>query len=73
MNEPIIFNNPEFGQIRTITEICGNDVANALGYKRPKDAIAAHCKGAVIAYIAAGTAPAETQEPIYGTIRRVPV
>ena len=52
MNELQVFSNPEFGQIRTITEkgktlFCGNDVANALGYKRPKDAIAAHCKGAV--------------------------
>lgn len=52
MNGLKIFNNPEFGEIRTITEdgvtlFCGKDVAAALGYKRPKDAIAAHCKGAV--------------------------
>lgn len=52
MNELIIFNNPEFGQIRTIEEdgkvlFCGSDVAKALGYKRPKDAVSAHCKGAV--------------------------
>lgn len=26
---------------------CGNDAAKALGYKRPKDAVSAHCKGAV--------------------------
>ena len=26
---------------------CGSDVAKALGYKRPKDAVSAHCKGAV--------------------------
>ncbi len=26
---------------------CGKDVATALGYKSPKDAISAHCKGAV--------------------------
>lgn len=53
MNDLQIFNNPHFGEVRTITEdgktlFCGNDVATALGYKRPKDAIAAHCKGAVI-------------------------
>lgn len=53
MNEMQIFNNQEFGQIRTITEngktlFCGKDVATALGYKRPADAITAHCKGAVI-------------------------
>ena len=52
MNELMIFNNPEFGEIRTIEEdgkvlFCGNDVAGALGYKRPKDAVSAHCKGAV--------------------------
>ena len=52
MNELMILNNPEFGTIRTIDEngsvlFCGNDVAKALGYKSPKDAIAAHAKGAV--------------------------
>lgn len=53
MNELMIFNNPEFGEIRTIEEngkvlFCGKDVAVALGYKRPADAITAHCKGSVI-------------------------
>lgn len=52
MNELQIFNNPEFGEIRTITEegrtlFCGKDVAAALGYKRPNDAISAHCRGTV--------------------------
>lgn len=52
MHELMIFDNPKFGNIRTIEEdggvlFCGSDVARALGYKRPKDAIAAHCKGAV--------------------------
>lgn len=52
MNELMIFNNPEFGEIRTITEdgktlFCGSDVAKALGYKRPNDAITAHCRGTV--------------------------
>ena len=47
-----IFNNEQFGQIRTIDEngkvlFCGSDVAKALGYKRPNDAISAHCKGTV--------------------------
>lgn len=52
MDELIIFNNEEFGQVRTI-EINGvpyfvaNDVAKALGYKRPADAIYTHCKGSV--------------------------
>ena len=40
MNELMIFNNPEFGEIRTIEEdgkvlFCGSDVAKALGYKNP--------------------------------------
>lgn len=50
MNSLQIFNSEEFGEIRTI-EIDGkpyfvaNDVARALGYKRPADAVTAHCKG----------------------------
>ena len=53
MNELAIFNNPEFGDIRTLeTEdgdvlFCGKDVAIALGYKNQNDAIAKHCKGVV--------------------------
>ena len=52
MNELKVFNNPEFGKVRTITEhgktlFCGSDVARALGYKRPNEAISAHCKGTV--------------------------
>ena len=55
MNELEIFNNPEFGQIRT-TEIngdpyfVGKDVAEALGYSNTKDALARHCKGVVKRY-----------------------
>lgn len=52
MDELMIFNNSEFGEIRTIEEdgkvlFCGSDVAKALGYKRPNDAISAHCRGTV--------------------------
>lgn len=52
MNELMIFQNPEFGEIRTIEEdgkvlFCGSDVAKALGYKNPTKAIADHCKGIV--------------------------
>ncbi|WP_195945860.1 phage antirepressor KilAC domain-containing protein [Paraclostridium bifermentans] len=49
MNNLQIFNNEKFGQIRT-AEIggklyfVGKDIANSLGYKRPNDAIAQHCK-----------------------------
>lgn len=52
MNELKIFEHPKFGAIRTITEngvtlFCGSDVAKALGYKNPNDALARHCKGIV--------------------------
>jgi prophage antirepressor-like protein len=52
MHELQIFNNPEFGQIRMV-EIDGkpyavaNDVAKALGYAYPADAIRMHCKGSI--------------------------
>ena len=50
MNELQIFNNPEFGEIRTI-EIEGkpyfvaSDEAAALGYANPRKAVSDHCKG----------------------------
>ena len=52
MNELQIFNHPDFGEVRTIDDngtilFCGNDVAKALGYASPKDAVSAHCRGAV--------------------------
>jgi len=46
------FKNDEFGSIRIIEEnntflFCGIDVAYALGYSKPRNAISAHCKGAL--------------------------
>ena len=52
MNDLQVFNNADFGSVRTL-EIDGkpyfvaNDVARALGYSVPKDAISRHCKGAL--------------------------
>lgn len=52
-NEMQIFECEEFGKVRTFREengrvvFCGSDVAKALGYRIPKDAVSAHCKGAV--------------------------
>ena len=52
MSEMKIFTNEEFGEMR-IEEIegkpyfCGTDVAKALGYARPNDAINAHCRATV--------------------------
>lgn len=47
MNELQIFNNPEFGEIHTLEVngepwLSGQDVAKALGYSNPRDALASH-------------------------------
>lgn len=50
MNELMVFNNAEFGNVRTM-EIngepwfVGKDVASALGYAKPRNAIATHVDG----------------------------
>ena len=48
MNELMIFDNSEFGKIRTLTEngktlFCATDVAKSLGYTNPHKAISDHC------------------------------
>lgn len=52
MNELQFFNSEEFGEIRTIEidgkpYFVGTDVAKALGYNNPRDAVSRHCKGVV--------------------------
>ena len=47
MNDLTTFSNPEFGQVRTVEIngtpwLVGKDVATALGYKNPRDAITRH-------------------------------
>jgi len=49
MNNLQIFNNPEFGQVRTLETnekilFCGSDVAKALGYQDTVNALKQHCK-----------------------------
>lgn len=49
MREIQIFNNPEFGEVRTMDVdgeawFVASDVAKALGYTKPANAIAAHCR-----------------------------
>ena len=49
MNEIKIFENTDFGSVRTLEEngkvlFCATDIANALGYSNPRDAIAKHCR-----------------------------
>ena len=52
MHELQVFNNPEFGEIRTV-EISGKiyavgaDIARALGYKDTINAVKQHCRGVV--------------------------
>lgn len=52
-NDLALFVSADFGTIRTVVTdagkvlLCGSDVAKALGYARARDAIKAHCKGAV--------------------------
>lgn len=52
MNELQIFRSEDFGNIRTAEEngkilFCGSDVAKALGYALPQNAIPAHCRYAL--------------------------
>lgn len=52
MDELRIFENEEFGSIRTITlngtiYFAGIDVAKALGYSNTRDAISRHCRGVI--------------------------
>ena len=50
MNELQIFNNEEFGEVRTVSiedkaYFVGSDVAKALGYAIPHKAVQTHCRG----------------------------
>lgn len=52
-NKIKIFENEEFGKIRTMKEangsvvFCGSDIAKALGYRNVSDALIRHCRGIV--------------------------
>ena len=48
MNMVEVFKNEEFGEVRTLIEsdkvlFCASDVAKALGYSKPNNAVKAHC------------------------------
>lgn len=48
-----VFENKDFGKVRTVDidnkiYFCGSDVAKALGYARPADAITSRCKGVCV-------------------------
>ena len=45
-----VFESKDFGKVRMVDidnkiYFCGSDVAKALGYARPADAITSHCRG----------------------------
>ena len=49
MNDLMVFNNVEFGEIRSMQidgkiYFVGKDIASALGYKDPSSAVSKHCK-----------------------------
>ena len=51
-NDVQVFNNPKFGEVRTLKDdndvlFCGSDVARMLGYAKPNNAIADHCRCAL--------------------------
>lgn len=65
-----VFQNPEFGQIRILTEgekmlFCSSDVAKALGYARPNDAVSAHCRYTVKRRIPHPQAPDKSIEMLF--------
>ena len=68
MNEIQIFNNPEFGEIRTLETtdgkalFCGKDVAEALGYKDTRHAVSASCRYGVKCTVPHPQSPDKTIE-----------
>lgn len=72
MNELKIFENPRFGEVRTIEEdgkvlFCGSDVAKALGYTNTSKALSDHCRGGVTKRYPIVDALGRTQEAVFIT------
>lgn len=71
MNEIQIFNNPEFGEIRTLETtdgkamFCGKDVAEALGYKDTRHAVSASCRYGVKCTVPHPQSPGKTIEMVF--------
>lgn len=71
--ELMVFENEEFGNIRTV-EIDGkpyfvaSDIAKALGYVKPQNAISAHCRGALKQGIGVQTGIKSDGTPVFQTI-----
>ena len=66
-----IFENDEFGSLRTLTDehgrimFCRKDVASALGYSNTKDAIRRHCRWGVKHDLPHPQSPARTIEMVF--------
>lgn len=70
MNDIQIFNNPEFGSVRTLDAngkilFCGADIAKALGYANPSKALNDHCKGDLTTRYPIVDSLGRTQEAIF--------
>jgi anti-repressor protein len=67
LNELQIFNNKEFGQVRTVIvndKLCfiASDIANALGYTNSSKAISDHCRWVTKCYIPHPQSPGKSLE-----------
>lgn len=70
MNDIQIFENPDFGEVRTLEKngavlFCGSDVAKALGYSNPSKALADHCRGGLTNRYPIVDSLGRTQEAIF--------
>lgn len=70
-NNMEIFNNTEFGAVRIIKDaedtflFCGMDVATALGYAKPRNAINTHCRYALKRGVPHPQAPDKVMEMLF--------
>lgn len=76
MGQIQVFNHQLFGEIRTVMlgnkpYFVGNDVAKALDYARPHEAVSAHCKGAVTYRILTNGGEQETKIIPEGDVYRL--
>lgn len=67
MNNSEVLNHKQFGRIRIIEEdgqvlFCGVDVARALGYSNPSDAVTRHCRWVVKRDVPHPQSPGKTME-----------
>jgi len=67
MNGLQIFNNPVFGNVRTLEKdgvilFCAKDVTSALGYNSPRDAVAKHCRSVAKCDVPHPQSPTKTIE-----------